>query len=1763
MSKFKKILSILMVLAMIISSVSALSSVSVFAEEAAASTDGIVYWDGSTATGITEGSGTKDDPWVIRTGADLAYAVTWNDNGAYATVDNFFVLGNDIYLNELDKINWSTGAVSDGYSAKSWITTQTSFYATLDGNGHTIYGMYYNNSSNHVSLIPKYSGGVVSNIKIDYAYLSGKSVGAFLGYTNWYKNANRKCTFTNCCVGENVTIKGTAETGGFAGRPFTAAYSNVTLTFENCYSLASVTSTGTYGGFWGDQWKQAAGKIKFINCYSLGSFAGRTANSYATHTNCYAEANKAGFSGVTVLTAANMQGLDVFTNAAKMANLNVDDVFVETEGYPILRIFNKEYPIILHETESESEDLFVKDSVKVSDLEIADRAGYTLAGFYADADYTVEIDSNDKAFAYNDIYVKWTANGYDGHYWNGTEVRPTLGDGSEANPFLVYSPEEFAFAVTSYGKIVSNTDNAANMALHFALKNDIYLNDVTGDDWYTKSGLTQWMNSGAKGFVSKFDGRGHVVYGLYYNNPGSGRTALFPNYQGGDIKNLGVEKAYVNCKEASGLVSYMSWAPSGTQNVIDRCYVGEDVIIIGTEYAGGIVSYHSKSITNGKYTISNCYSLADVTCSGSSPAGGICGNQWTVSASSFIIKNCYTNMKVTGKSSDGFMTRTNLYEVNDGTPFSGVTAVTKENMQGKDVFTNPDKMPNLNVDGAFSSTTGYPVLLAFRDDATTITCYITEGKTVEYDVFSDTIAGELAKPTRYGYEFVGYCADADLTQVLDANDTVGCYDTIYTKWELATVEEFSNTYDEEGYEFTVGDMGDTKPDSKGGGYFKGTTANINAKLKDYFSQYDAYVEAGAGVDGSNGMKITHVESFKYKYPTAFILYDAEGNRFTPEANAQYRITLKYKVNVLPESGNETKNLNIVLRSTRSNGNANFGTTLAENPHSNAYELSDGVYQYGIFNDEPIKRGATTDGWITEDLIFTTNSTNPLYIGVVTDQFDSYWATGIDLCIDDITVQTMFIPEGLVEDDVNGDDVVDVLDIIRLKKMATGDSGLAWTGDIDSDYVIASASDLVEFRKLLLNVGSNVPQTKSDRSLVWSDEFDGVEMNTDYWGFRQTMNTGGIYDDTKNHAYVADGNMNLRVTKSVDDYVLARGLTTRGKMSYQYGYLEVRAKLPFSQGAWPSIWMQAYDAKGYVRDNVYNPEIDILEVFSSSDTIRSNIIKHYTDENGGKDEQYDKNKDKMQYTFANAENLSNEYHTYGFEWDETGMKFYVDDVLYNTISFKEDKWETWFGTAYFNDSVNHFKDAFFSLNINNEIFHSDYTSSEEGEWAAEYTIKDGSPLPEYSIDYVRLYQKDGESLSIPALTPTSVTINMYDTAENTYGVTWNTDTKPYASVVQVCEGATFDASKAVEYSADVQKYTSYNTDDSVCEYYVSKAVIKLDPNKTYTYRAFDKILNIGSQIATITTNNANAEKFTFVHVADSQVTEGSVGDLDATGVPFNQTLSGISASGANASFMIHSGDIVEYSKYEAYWDKMLDFNSSYLMSTPLMAVSGNHETTYRNGSDEIFKHFNYNIPEQEDTSKGFFYSFDYGNAKFIMLNTNRLTDNQLTKDQYDWLVNTLKNNTKKWTIVTMHNPLYSIGNYGSEKNTIALALQEQLAGIFAQYNVDLVIQGHDHAYSKTLPITAQGTVDTSYTTEVINGITYDVNPNGTIYAMHGSAGNQGREPNANMDASLYDWYSDGLNNSWAEITVDNDTLTVVVKNVADGTVNTQMSYGIKK
>lgn len=415
-------------------------------------------------------------------------------------------------------------------------------------------------------------------------------------------------------------------------------------------------------------------------------------------------------------------------------------------------------------------------------------------------------------------------------------------------------------------------------------------------------------------------------------------------------------------------------------------------------------------------------------------------------------------------------------------------------------------------------------------------------------------------------------------------------------------------------------------------------------------------------------------------------------------------------------------------------------------------------------------------------------------------------------------------------------------------------------------------------------------------------------------------------------------------------------------------------------------------------------------------------------------------------------------------------------------------------------------------------------------------------------------------------PTNLTMSLYDAANCIYGFTWNTETEPARPVLNIKEKSSGEE-KCVRASFDVaDSYTIKSGIETAIKYYSCKVEVVLKPDTDYIYSVGDNYMESFTELAEIkSVNPSERNSWKFVHVSDSQAEGNKSNGGLGTGVAFSNVLKSVTAD-PSVKFMVHTGDVVEYSRYQNYWNNMLDANIKYLSKIPVMAISGNHETTYKNGSNETYNRFNYKIPIQKNTKLGFYYSFSYGNVKFIMLNTNELNGSRLTNAQYSWLENELQNKTEKWTVVSMHNPMYSVGKWGSDntKNGIALALAHQLKGLFAEYGVDIVLQGHDHMVSRTYPLNGNGEA-MEEKTEEIDGIEYIKDPSGVIYVMNGPAGDQAKGESSIYahDESLYAYALPSKVSSWAEFGVSGDVITVTVKTAQSGTAANIISWGIKK
>ncbi|NGZ75222.1 S-layer homology domain-containing protein [Saccharibacillus alkalitolerans] len=357
------------------------------------------------------------------------------------------------------------------------------------------------------------------------------------------------------------------------------------------------------------------------------------------------------------------------------------------------------------------------------------------------------------------------------------------------------------------------------------------------------------------------------------------------------------------------------------------------------------------------------------------------------------------------------------------------------------------------------------------------------------------------------------------------------------------------------------------------------------------------------------------------------------------------------------------------------------------------------------------------------------------------------------------------------------------------------------------------------------------------------------------------------------------------------------------------------------------------------------------------------------------------------------------------------------------------------------------------------------------------------------------RKTDESAEKPQVS--KVTATFHGDSRTSRGLTWYTPQSVTGSDVQVTENGA-DFSQAIPFKGD--SYISTNSPEER----VHKAVVSgLKAGTTYSYRVGDASRDIWSQTGTFRTDDGS-NSFTFIDLADTQAKEEDEAALSA------ETLEKALQTVPNAEFVVHNGDIVDTGTKELQWDWLLGHSQDSLMRTTIAPSAGNHEDE----NYAFIDHFNLDTPEGSATETGAYYSYDYGNAHFMVLNSNENSETyaNFSVDQVEWMkrdAQAAKAAGAQWIIVNIHKGPYTTSNHATDKDIIGEnGVRKKIAPLMAQLDIDFVVQGHDHIYARTKPIKSDGTAgQASVIKESVGGqqVEYTVNPDGTIYMIPATAG----------------------------------------------------------
>lgn len=181
------------------------------------------------------------------------------------------------------------------------------------------------------------------------------------------------------------------------------------------------------------------------------------------------------------------------------------------------------------------------------------------------------------------------------------------------------------------------------------------------------------------------------------------------------------------------------------------------------------------------------------------------------------------------------------------------------------------------------------------------------------------------------------------------------------------------------------------------------------------------------------------------------------------------------------------------------------------------------------------------------------------------------------------------------------------------------------------------------------------------SLIWSDEFNtagapdaskwGYDIGAGGWGNSELQ----YYTNRTDNVLVSNGTLKIIAKKeaySGSSYTSAR-LLSKGKFSFQYGKVEISAKLPGGIGTWPAFWMLGdnFTTAGWPTCG----EIDIMEQ-KGRDMNRIYNTLHYLGNSGG----------SAIGTSYLIDNVTTGFHKYGLIWTSASLQFLVDDVVRYTF-----------------------------------------------------------------------------------------------------------------------------------------------------------------------------------------------------------------------------------------------------------------------------------------------------------------------------------------------------------------------------------------------------------------------------------------------------------------------------------------------------------------
>lgn len=333
-------------------------------------------------------------------------------------------------------------------------------------------------------------------------------------------------------------------------------------------------------------------------------------------------------------------------------------------------------------------------------------------------------------------------------------------------------------------------------------------------------------------------------------------------------------------------------------------------------------------------------------------------------------------------------------------------------------------------------------------------------------------------------------------------------------------------------------------------------------------------------------------------------------------------------------------------------------------------------------------------------------------------------------------------------------------------------------------------------------------------------------------------------------------------------------------------------------------------------------------------------------------------------------------------------------------------------------------------------------------------------------------------------PDQVVISFGDDPSAELVWSWRTEAEVMTSVVRLREaGNGASSTREVRGVSETIALPDLLNDPVVRRHTVRVAGLR--PGRSYAYAVGDGREAGTSPWSEVRTAPRSTDDVALLYLGDPQCGLEQWGKL----------LEGACRRRPDVRAVLIAGDLVDRGNERTNWDHFFLRASGVFGRVALMPCAGNHE--YLDRGPWLYR-ANFALPANgpAGVAPDLVYQFEVGDAFVAVLDsTLAVSDPAQARLQADWLDAQLSQTRRTWKLVMFHHPLYASHPWRESP-----ALREAWAPVLDRHHVDLVLQGHDHAYLRTYPMRSGRRADsaaggTVYVVSVSGDKYCDQNPRG--------------------------------------------------------------------